>query len=87
MADPGTKCFSLSLGGKVSVEWAMLPPAGQSEDPAQIDFALSVDPAPFIKAGLDPTRLQVWKMAKRLQPDGDGAYFTSDRLVLAFHLG
>ena len=84
--DNEARYFGLALGTVAALEWAMLPEAGSKAAPAASDLLFAIDPAPLVKAGLDPARLQVWKPARLLQSDGKGALAPADRLVLAYKL-
>jgi hypothetical protein len=67
----------LALGQVAALEWADQP---ETTDP---DLSISLDPAPLVKAGLDPAKLQLWRPFKPA-PGSTGP--AGERLVLGYKL-
>jgi hypothetical protein len=67
----------LALGKVAALEWAGKP---GTTDP---DLAISLDPAPLVKAGLDPAKLQLWRPFK---PADGSTGPIGERLVLGYKL-
>ncbi len=76
--DPAGQLFSLDLGKVASLGWATKP---ELTDP---DLYFALDPAPLIKAGLDPAKLKTWKIVPLPLTGFPGQ--TVDQLILAFKL-
>lgn len=77
-SDPTTGLNFLVPAKAVALEWA------QDMDKTDPDLVFSLDPAPLVKAGLDPAKLQVWKVFK--PAIGSPALLSGERLVLAYKL-
>jgi hypothetical protein len=72
--------YGLSLGGDNVFEWAKDTAANDK------DIVFALDPAPFIAAGADPSRVAGWTFTTVPVMDENGRSLMVEKLLKAFDL-